>query len=222
MSDKEKTEDSSERIHQSKQSIFQPPSPPSYDMGLVDEGKGEYALLLDSEAADASGMRRVKRQEARYVKMQSGNNIAVLYVDACGPDERRFTILYSHGNAEDLGRIHRRCVDLSEGLACDVVAYDYSGYGRSEGRPSRKNLYADIWAAWGYTLAFHQLEEDKIVLFGRGLGTAPTVDLARKVECAGVVLQSSFYSAVSTGISPCCRKSPFRDRFKQYVCLLCL
>jgi len=28
-------------------------------------------------------------------------------------------------------------------------SYDYSGYGASAGKPSEKNLYADIEAAWG-------------------------------------------------------------------------
>lgn len=33
-------------------------------------------------------------------------------------------------------------------LKVDLYAYDYSGYGISTGRPSEKNIYADIEAAY--------------------------------------------------------------------------
>ena len=35
-------------------------------------------------------------------------------------------------------------------INCNIFSYDYSGYGASSGRPSEKNLYADIDAAWQF------------------------------------------------------------------------
>jgi hypothetical protein len=32
----------------------------------------------------------------------------------------------------------------------NVMAYDYSGYGKSTGRPSEQNCYADVEAAFEY------------------------------------------------------------------------
>ena len=40
----------------------------------------------------------------------------------------RYTLLYSHGNAEDLGMIGSFLTDLARLLCIDVVCYDYSGY----------------------------------------------------------------------------------------------
>jgi fermentation-respiration switch protein FrsA (DUF1100 family) len=60
-----------------------------------------------------------------------------------------YTLLYSHGNAEDLGDILPRLVHLQQaGFA--VLAYDYRGYGTSEGIPSEAGAYKDIEAAYTY------------------------------------------------------------------------
>ena len=37
---------------------------------------------------------------------------------------------------------------LGSKLDCNIFTYDYSGYGESEGRPTEKNLYSDVQAAW--------------------------------------------------------------------------
>ena len=39
-------------------------------------------------------------------------------------------------------------VGLGTRLNCNIFSYDYSGYGASSGRPSERNIYADIEAAW--------------------------------------------------------------------------
>lgn len=37
------------------------------------------------------------------------------------------TILFSHGNAEDLGMIYDWFSDLARVLRCNIMAYDYTG-----------------------------------------------------------------------------------------------
>lgn len=61
---------------------------------------------------------------------------------------RRFTVLFSHGNAVDLGQMSSFYIGLGTRINCNIFSYDYSGYGVSTGKPSEKNLYADIDAAW--------------------------------------------------------------------------
>lgn len=64
------------------------------------------------------------------------------------PPRRRYTVLFSHGNAVDLGQMSSFYIGLGTRISCNVFSYDYSGYGASSGKPSEKNLYADIDAAW--------------------------------------------------------------------------
>lgn len=60
----------------------------------------------------------------------------------------RYTVLFSHGNAVDLGQMSSFYIGLGTRINCNIFSYDYSGYGVSSGKPSEKNLYADIDAAW--------------------------------------------------------------------------
>ena len=64
------------------------------------------------------------------------------------PLSLRFTVLFSHGNAVDLGQMSSFYIGLGTRINCNIFSYDYSGYGVSTGKPSEKNLYADIDAAW--------------------------------------------------------------------------
>lgn len=56
--------------------------------------------------------------------------------------------MFSHGNAVDLGQMTSFFIGLGQRINCNIFSYDYSGYGMSTGKPSEKNLYADIDAAW--------------------------------------------------------------------------
>lgn len=41
----------------------------------------------------------------------------------------RYTLIYSHGNATDIGAMHDRCAGIAEAVGVNVLAYDYTGYG---------------------------------------------------------------------------------------------
>jgi fermentation-respiration switch protein FrsA (DUF1100 family) len=97
-------------------------------------------------------------------------------------------LLFSHGNAEDVGVNKAFCEWLSEQLGVDIVTYDYSGYGMGTGEPSEKNLYADCTAVYKWMKSTLKLRTDQIILYGKSLGTAPTVDLATRFASIGVIL----------------------------------
>ncbi|MEM8637316.1 MAG: alpha/beta hydrolase [Cyanobacteria bacterium P01_G01_bin.54] len=105
-----------------------------------------------------------------------------------------YTLLYSHGNAEDLGDIDP-ILQILQGAGFNVFAYDYRGYGTSDGRPSERHTYADIAAAYRYLTQERNVPPDKIILFGRSVGGGPTLDLAAKEPVAGVILESTFTQA---------------------------
>ncbi len=113
----------------------------------------------------------------------------------------RITILFSHGNAEDLGMIYDWFNDLARVLRVNIMAYDYSGYGKSTSNvPSEENVYSDIEAAYRYLTDVRKLQPEEIVLYGRSLGSGPSCYLAQKTakegrSVAGVILQSPLLSA---------------------------
>ncbi|KAL5061784.1 hypothetical protein RYX36_023521, partial [Vicia faba] len=60
----------------------------------------------------------------------------------------RLTLLYSHGNAADLGQLYDLFVQLKVNLRVNLMGYDYSEYGASTGKPSESSTYADIEAIY--------------------------------------------------------------------------
>ncbi|KAH9362932.1 hypothetical protein HPB48_014286 [Haemaphysalis longicornis] len=113
-----------------------------------------------------------------------------------GSPSARFTILFSHGNAVDMGLMCKHHLRLAARLNCNLFSYDYSGYGESTGRPSEKNLYADIEAAFQALRTRYGVRPDFIILYGQSIGTVPTVDLASRYEVAGVILHSPLMSGM--------------------------
>jgi hypothetical protein len=106
----------------------------------------------------------------------------------------RGTVLWLHGNGGNIAY----CLDgISElrSLGVSVFVVDYRGYGRSEGSPSEEGLYLDAEAAYRFMVERLGVPPSRIVILGRSLGGAPAIHLASKVDCAGLVVQSTFTSA---------------------------
>jgi len=104
------------------------------------------------------------------------------------------TLLWFHGNAGNLSHRYDMLRALIK-LPAQIFIIDYRGYGRSEGAPSEEGLYLDARAAWEYLTAELGIAPDRIIIFGKSLGGAAAIDLAGKVEAAGLIVQSSFTSA---------------------------
>ncbi|MGH9579358.1 MAG: alpha/beta hydrolase [Terriglobales bacterium] len=113
-------------------------------------------------------------------------------VHRVNPDAR-FTILFSHGNAEDLGD-NSYYFDGLQQAGFSVFAWDYRGYGLSDGRPSEKTFYGDAETVYDYLTRTLGVPADRIILLGRSLGGAAAVHLAARHPAAGLVLESSFVS----------------------------
>lgn len=105
-----------------------------------------------------------------------------------------YTILFSHGNAEDIFGSTPFFEELSR-AGFNVFAYDYRGYGASEGAPSEQNSYEDAGAAYNYLVNDLKIAPEKIIIHGRSLGAAVSIDLASRKKCAGLVAESAFVSA---------------------------
>ena len=88
------------------------------------------------------------------------------------------TILWFHGNAGNLGYQVDDLAALRQWTAAHIFIFDYRGYGNSSGRPSERGFYRDARAAWRYLLTRPDIDPQRIILYGRSLGTAAAVELA--------------------------------------------
>lgn len=107
--------------------------------------------------------------------------------------ERRGTILFFHGNAENIST-HIASVHWLPQQGYEVILIDYRGYGRSQGKPTLEGLRADATAA----LRFVQRERSNIVVFGQSLGGAIAAYAVGSTEerkgIRALVLESAFSS----------------------------
>lgn len=124
------------------------------------------------------------------LKVADGKKISAIYLPN---KEADYTLLYSHGNAEDLASIYPYLLHLRD-FGFSVLAYDYEGYGTSEGTPKEKTLYQDIDAAYDYLTHTLNIPPNKIILYGSSIGSGPSIDLASRKKVGGLILQSPFTS----------------------------
>ncbi len=148
------------------------------------------------------------KDSAEISKLKTEDGIAISAIYLQNP-AAPYTVLYSHGNAEDLAEIQPFLAEYHR-RGYSILAYDYHGYGTSGGRPTEANAYRDIKAAYDFLIHEKHVPANRLVLHGRSVGTGPALQLASESPVAGLISESGFVSAfrVLTHI----RLLPF-DRF---------
>uniref|UniRef100_A0A673J3I3 Protein ABHD17A n=1 Tax=Sinocyclocheilus rhinocerous TaxID=307959 RepID=A0A673J3I3_9TELE len=118
---------------------FLPPEPtyallPDLETGPVPagptgtSGEGRWKLHLTERAEFQYSQRELDATEVFLTRSSRGNRVGCMYI-RCAPSASFY-------------------IGLGTRINCNIFSYDYSGYGVSTGKPSEKNLYADIDAAW--------------------------------------------------------------------------
>ena len=155
--------------------IYQPP-PSSYQKSsvhFIKSVRGDKLALRCISPRNASMSLHTKYQDSRHV------------------------ILYSHGNATDLGGCHDICELMSGILDAHVIVYDYPNYGASSKTSLCESvLNSSIEAVYARCVEI-EIPREKIILMGQSLGSVPTLHLASRVSakyCA-IVLISPLASA---------------------------
>ena len=96
------------------------------------------------------------------------------------------------GNISDAGRPQHYAGLRAAGL--NLLAFDYRGYGESEGAPSEAGLYADAESAYRFLRDSLGVPPERVVIFGHSLGSAVAVELAGRVAAAGLILDGALTS----------------------------
>lgn len=114
----------------------------------------------------------------------------------------RFLVLYFPGNAGCRADRVGDCRDFTD-LGCDVLLFDYRGYGDNGGSPSEVLLAADARRAWLFATSELHFPPAQIVIFGESLGGAVATRLAAEFSRAGdppaaLILNSTFASLGET------------------------
>ncbi len=129
-------------------------------------------------------------------RSKDGTKLHGWFIPAKGAEEAKATIVFSHGNAGSLGH-HIPFVSWLPAHGFHVFMYDYRGYGKSEGKISRRGLVADASAAFRIVAARPEPGARRIVSLAHSLGCAKSIAAAaldRPPGLRGVVVVSGFSS----------------------------
>jgi fermentation-respiration switch protein FrsA (DUF1100 family) len=112
----------------------------------------------------------------------------------CNVPQPRAVVLFCHGNAGNVADCYWNLRLWSEKLGASVLAFDYRGFGKSEGKPSEEGILNDARTARRWLANRARVKEQDIVLVGHSLGGAVAVDLAAMDGARGLILESTFSS----------------------------
>jgi len=104
---------------------------------------------------------------------------------------RKGVVLYFHGNMDNINR-YAKFADIFTKSGYEVWMPDYPGFGKSRGELTEKNLYQT--ASLTYTLANAKYTTDKIIIYGKSLGTGIASQLASVKNCRLLILETPYYS----------------------------
>lgn len=141
----------------------------------------------------AASYKHQPAQDPSAIKILTGdaNVIAARYL----PNPKgEYTILYSHGNASDIGTVSPILQALYD-AGFSVLTYDYPGYGYSSGKPTESGAYNAAEVAYTYLTDTLEVAPQQIILHGQSLGGGISTYLAVKQPVAGLILESTFATA---------------------------
>jgi pimeloyl-ACP methyl ester carboxylesterase len=111
------------------------------------------------------------------------------YVRRAQPDA--VWVIYFHGNGELAAESVEDCASLFTGAGVNVCFAEYRGYGTSDGEPALVGMLGDgeqVMATLG-------VPAERVVAFGRSLGSVYAIELARRLpRLGGLVLESGVAS----------------------------
>ncbi|GHN02196.1 alpha/beta hydrolase [Cytophagales bacterium WSM2-2] len=124
-----------------------------------------------------------------FLKTADGETINGLFYAG----NRKDVVLYFHGNAGDLSSWQSVAVDFTP-LGYNFLIVDYRGYGKSSGTISEDGLYTDAEATYQYLIQEKGFSPGNIIIYGRSIGTGVAVELARRHQTKGLILEAAYSS----------------------------
>jgi len=148
-----------------------------------------------------------------WIQTSAGQTLAVLVQP---PRDTVFTVLFFHGNAEDLGFCLGHLLRIVELCNARVFCVEYPGYSISvAAKPTEALCYEAAEAGFQYLCREWRIAAGTVVPFGQSVGSGPAVHLAAAhPEIRALVLQSPLESGARVA---CCKCAGYvHDKFTNY------
>ncbi|KAI5921233.1 Alpha/Beta hydrolase protein [Camillea tinctor] len=116
-------------------------------------------------------------------------------------DQEARLVLHCHGSRGDLGWSWRpdnhRALAAAAPDKIHVLAFDYRGFGLSEGSPTETGLQTDALSVFKWATDVAKIPPERIAIFGQSLGAGVAISLARElalrnISVAGIITEGGF------------------------------
>ena len=100
-------------------------------------------------------------------------------------------IIYSHENDTDIIKLLPFLIDLSVQNKCNIISYDYRGFGCSSSKSNDNNFLNSYEYTMNYALNYLNYKIENILLIGRDIGAIHSIIIASRHKynmCKGLVL----------------------------------
>lgn len=127
---------------------------------------------------------------------KSGNKLSGLVLTPKNNIRTDLVFLHFHGSAQNLITYHYPMISQLAERGFQVFTFDYSGYGFSDGKATRKNVLTDAYSALDYIKNAKEFKNKKVIIFGQSYGgyLASVVASNRQTDIEGLVIEGAFYS----------------------------
>ena len=175
-------------------------NPSKIDAYRLDAYDGDVDFHLDLSYRIPDSLIHIFTLQSKGSDETSATTIYAIYIGSISRIAIDTVILYCHGNKDHMDFYWPRAELLANTKGKNrfgVMMIDYRGYGMSEGEPSENGLYADADAAMQW-LKSKGLSNDRLVMYGYSMGTAPATKLAAEnysMKPSKLLLEAPFASA---------------------------
>ncbi|TXF79067.1 alpha/beta hydrolase [Chryseobacterium sp.] len=132
------------------------------------------------------------KAEEKTVEPEPGAKINYLHFMV---DEPKGVVIYLKGNTKSIKGWGKFAVDFTR-LGYEVIMMDYRGFGKSTGKRTMEAMKRD--SQFIYDIVKKEFSEEKIVVYGRSLGSGFAARLAAKNNPRLLILTSPLYSLLRT------------------------
>lgn len=166
----------------------------------LDNYTGEVDFKLDYSYHIPDSLVHIFTLNSQGNGESSATKIYAIYIGAISKIATDTVIMYCHGNKDHMDFYWQRAKLLANAGGKNrfgVLMIDYRGYGMSDGKPTENGLYADTDAALKW-LKNNGLTNDRLVIYGFSLGSAPATKIAANnytLKPSKLMLEAPFASA---------------------------
>lgn len=166
-------------------------------------GAAAWLRFSESTLIYRPGVRELTTPDARWAMNQravsypsvDGTKLSAWIIPAHDANAAAMWLLICHGQSGNIGYAERpEFYASARATGLNLFAFDYRGFGASEGSPREDGFYDDAMASYRYLVDSLRVPPARIIIFGHSLGSGVAIELATRVPAAALVVEGAYTS----------------------------